>query len=117
VQGGECDVKKGDRITHPSKPEWGPGEVLADPAGEFVRVFFVGAGEKKISLGYVTLDHIPQAEAAHPVLDNLRLPDEASHIGYQSLSESTRKFLVIFPKGFYGDRFMKEERDSILKRP
>ena len=35
-------LKKGDRVRHPIKAEWGLGEVLADSNGEKVRVFFVG---------------------------------------------------------------------------
>lgn len=104
-------LKKGDRVRHPIKAEWGLGEVLADSNGEKVRIFFVGAGEKTISLKHVTLDCIPKDEAAHPVLDNLRVPAESGRIRYQSLSESIERFLERFPQGFYGDRFAAEERD------
>lgn len=104
-------LKKGDRVTHPIKAEWGLGEVLEDSNGEKVRVFFVGAGEKTISLKHVTLDCIPKDEAAHPVLDNLRVPAESGRIRYQSLPESIERFLDQFPQGFYGDRFTEEERN------
>jgi len=104
-------LKKGDRVRHPIKVEWGLGEVLTDSNGEKVRVFFVGAGEKTISLKHVTLDCIPKDEAAHPVLDNLRVPVESGRIRYQSLPESIERFLERFPQGFYGDRFAAEERD------
>jgi hypothetical protein len=103
--------KKGDRVRHPIKAEWGLGEIFEDSNGEKVRVFFVGAGEKTISLKHVTLDCIPKDEAAHPVLDNLRVPAEHSRIQYQSLPESIERFLERFPQGFYGDRFVQEERD------
>jgi Protein of unknown function (DUF3553) len=104
-------LKKGDRVQHPIKADWGLGEVLADSNGEKVRVFFVGAGEKTLSLKHVTLDCIPKDEAAHSVLDNLRVPTESGRIRYQSLPESIERFLERFPQGFYGDRFAEEERD------
>src|SRR5262245_3102180 len=92
-------LKKGDRVRHPLKPEWGLGEVLTDSHGEKVRVFFVGVGEKTISLQYVTLDCIPKDKAAHPMLDNLRVPAESDRMRYQSLPESIERFLERFPQG------------------
>ena len=103
-------LKKGERVRHPVQVEWGLGEVLADAGEDKVRVFFVGAGEKTFSLNHVTLQSVPQEEAAHPVLDNLRLPREGGH-KYQSLQQSIERFLGRYPLGFYGDRFMAEERD------
>lgn len=103
-------LKKGDRVRHP-KAEWGLGEVLEDSNGEKVRVFFVGAGEKTLSLKHVTLDCIPKDEAAHPVLDNLRAPAKSGRIRYRSLPESIERFLERYPKGFYDDRFTEEERN------
>jgi hypothetical protein len=104
-------LKKGERVRHPIKAEWGLGEVLEDSNGEKVRVFFVGAGEKTISLKHVTLDCIPKDEAAHPILDNLRAPAKNGRIRYQSLPESIERFLERYPKGFYDDRFTEEERN------
>jgi hypothetical protein len=40
------DYKKGDRVKHPTKDDWGLGEVLENSNGDTVRVFFVGTGEK-----------------------------------------------------------------------
>lgn len=104
-------LKKGDRVTHPLKPAWGLGEVLEDANEEKVRVFFVGDGEKTISLRYVTLDRVPKDKASHPVLDSLRVPAGSGRIRYQSLPASIERFLERFPQGFYGDRFAEEERD------
>lgn len=103
--------KQGDRVRHPLKAEWGLGEVLADVTGKKVRVFFVGAGAKTLSLTYVTLECVPPDEAAHPLLDNLHAPAEGGRIRYQSLPASIERFLALFPHGFYGDRFAKEERE------
>ena len=98
-------LKKGQRVRHPIQVEWGLGEVLADPGEDKVRVFFVGAGEKILSLKYVTLQSVPKEEAAHPVLDNLRVPREGGH-EYQSLQESVERFLGQYPLGFRGHRFV-----------
>ena len=104
--------KQGERVTHPTRAKWGLGEILADSIGDRVSVFFVGAGEKILSLKYVTLDHVPKDEAAHPVLDNLRVPARRARIQYQSLPKSIEKFRERFPRGFHGNRFVKKERDS-----
>src|SRR6266508_3303411 len=76
-------LKKEDRVRHPLKAEWGLGEVLEDSNGETVRVFFVGTGPKTLSLKYVTLECIPTGEAAHPVLDHLRVPEKRDRQPYQ----------------------------------
>jgi hypothetical protein len=109
--GTSMSLKKADRVKHPAKAEWGLGEVLEDSNGETVRVFFVGAGEKTLSLKHVTLNCIPTDEAAHPMLDNLRVPEKRDRHRYQSLPESIERFLERYPKGFYDDRFTDEERD------
>ena len=44
---------KGDRVRHPKRGDWGLGEVLADSDGGSVRIFFVEAGEKTISLDII----------------------------------------------------------------
>lgn len=103
-------LKQGDRVRHPLKAEWDLGEVLGDATGGKVRVFFVGVGEKTLSLNHVTLEYVPPHEAAHPVLDNLHIPAASGRKRYQSLPASIDMFLQHFPQGFYGDRFAAEER-------
>ena len=105
----KMSLKKGDRVRHPTEVDWDLGEVLAVSGEEKVRVFFVGAGEKLLSLRHVTLDRVPEHEAAHPVLDNLRVPDKSGQ-KYQSLAQSVQKFLKEYPGGFHGERFLNEER-------
>ena len=101
---------KGERVKHPTKDDWGLGEVLADSTEEAVRIFFVGAGEKTIALKYVHPIKVSGSESEHPVLDNLKLSKSASGIKYQSLPQSIQFFLTQFPEGFYGQRFNDEER-------
>jgi len=105
-------LKKEDRVRHPLKAEWGLGEVLEDSNGETVRVFFVGTGPKTLSLKYVTLECIPTGEAAHPVLDHLRVPEKRDRHPYQSVPESIERFRERYPQGFSDDHFVKEERED-----
>ena len=72
-------------------------------------MFFVGAGEKTLSLNYVTLQCVPEEEAAHHLLDNLRVPRQGDR-KYRSLPKSIEGFLERYPHGFYGSRFIEEER-------
>lgn len=102
---------KGDRVRHPALDGWGLGEVLEDSTPHAVRVFFVGAGEKQLSLQHVQPVVVAPGEASHPVLDNLKITRTASGIRYQSLPESIGYFLERFPGGFHGERFAGNERN------
>lgn len=104
------DYKKGLRVTHSLRPDWGIGEVLTDSAGDTVKVFFVGVGEKTLSLKGFDLLKVDGAEAKHPILDNLKITAE-NGIKYRSLPESIQMFLKEFPGGFYGGKFASRERD------
>ena len=103
--------QQGDRVKHPAKEDWGLGEVLEDPSGKNIRIFFVGAGEKTLSLSYVQPVKVTGEMAEHPVLDNLRIAPPGSAVRYQSLPRSIETFLEQFPEGFYGDKFKRHERD------
>nr|CAA6816565.1 MAG: Unknown protein [uncultured Thiotrichaceae bacterium] len=105
-------LKKGTRIIHPKKPEWGMGEILQISNNEEVRVFFANEGEKKILLKYVDLKGLPPEEAVHPMLDNLKDSPELSDTKYLSFAKGLDHFLTQFPDGFHGDRFMDTERKT-----
>lgn len=105
------EYKKGERVKHPTKEDWGLGEVLENSNGATVRIFFVGAGEKNLSLQYVQPIKIEGAEANNAVLDNLKISKISSGIKYQSLPQSIQFFLEKFPEGFYGAKFKEDERD------
>jgi hypothetical protein len=90
--------------------EWGLGEILEDSRGDTTRVFFVGAGEKTLSSKHVSLVVVDASEASHPVLDNLHLSNNAG-IRYRSLPDSIQFFLERYAQGFYGERFIAEERN------
>ena len=67
------EYKKGERVKHPTKDDWGLGEVLADSNDGFVSIFFVDAGKKKLALKYVQPLKVMEAESAHPILDGLKI--------------------------------------------
>ena len=99
---------------HPQVPDWGVGEVLEDSVGDSIRVFFVGAGEKKLSLKGLELVKVDDDRAKHPILDNLKITDDKS-LRYRTLPECIQRFLVDYPEGFYGEKFADYERDYKLK--
>jgi len=105
------DYMKGDRVKHPKKEGWGIGEVLENSNRATVRVFFVGAGEKTLSLQYVQPIKVEGNEANNAVLDNLKISKSANGMKCQSLPQSIQFFLEEFPEGFYGEKFKKHERE------
>ena len=105
---------KGNRVKHPKRAGWGLGEVLADSDGGSVRIFFVEAGEKTLSLDIIQPVLVAGSEAAEPVLDNLKTDKSASGIKYQSLTESIQFFLKEYPEGFYGGKYKADERNYKL---
>jgi hypothetical protein len=104
------DYKKGERVKHPSRPEWGPGKVLEDSRDDKVRVFFSGDGRKILSLKHVEPIKITGAEARHPILDHLWVRDGGEG-RYQNPQKSTELFLKNHPEGFYGENYLKVERN------
>lgn len=105
------DYKKGDRVKHPTMDDWGVGEVLESSCNDSVRVFFVGVGEKTLSLKHIQPLKVTGGDAVHPVLDNLKISKSAKGIKYQSLPQSIQFFLEQFPEGFYGKKFKEHERE------
>lgn len=108
-------LRKGTRILHPKKPEWGMGEILQISNDEEVRVFFANEGEKKILLKYVELEQVPAEEAAHPLLDNLKDSPELANIKYLTLPKAIEHFLAQFPEGFYDEKFISSERKAKME--
>ena len=72
------DYRKGERVKHPRKPDWGVGQVLADSSGGSVKIFFMHAGEKAISLDFVQPVKLSGDEAASVILDSLDFSDADS---------------------------------------
>jgi hypothetical protein len=105
--------RKGLRLRHPLVPDWEVGEVLEDSTADTVKIFFVGAGEKKLCLRELELEIVNGDDAKHPILDNLKISAE-QRLKFRSLPESIRRFLGEFPGGFYDDKFTAQRRDHKL---
>ncbi len=109
------EYSKGDRVRHPTKPEWGLGEVLENGASGTIRVFFEGAGERTLSLQYVRPKKITGKDATSVQLDNLALNPGKKGIKYKSIAEAREYFLLRYPNGFHGAAFLEAERDYKVK--
>jgi hypothetical protein len=105
------DYKKGERVKHPGRPEWGLGKVLEDRRDDKVCIFFTGEGRKTLSLKHVEPLKISGAEAIHPVLDHLWIK-EGGGSKYQSLQTSKKLFLKDYPDGFYDQAYLNGERNG-----
>jgi hypothetical protein len=102
---------KGDRVRHPSKPEWGIGQILETSGEANVRVFFVDIGEKTLNAGIANLTKVSGAEATHPVLDNLRL-NKSGHVErFKTFDLARADFLKQFPEGFEDNKYLEAERN------
>jgi len=94
-------------------PNWGIGAVLEDSADDTVKVFFVGAGEKKLCLRELQLQIVNGDGGKHPILDNLKINADDG-LRFRSLPDSIQRFLTEYPGGFHGDKFAADERDYKL---
>ncbi len=108
------NLNPGDRVFHPNKKEWGVGKVLG-VTQEQVDVFFVSAGNKRLSRQYVTLELAQGESAHHALLDNLTASIVEKSVDFLSLPAAIQKFLSAFSGGFGGSRFTAEERDYKVK--
>ena len=98
----------GDRVRHPTKTEWGIGQILS-VQGSKAGVFFVETGIKNMSLSHVSLT-ILDPPPNHPLLDRID-SKAAGGTAYQSLKQSIDDFMDRYPGGFHGDRYLNEERE------
>ncbi|SPF39207.1 hypothetical protein SBDP1_230002 [Syntrophobacter sp. SbD1] len=69
MQGPELKLSKGDWVFHPRMPDWGYGKVLEVLSGNKGRVFFLLAGEKKLSWEHSGLDRVEGDTASQTALD------------------------------------------------
>lgn len=103
-------VKRGDRVVHPAKPEWGVASILQDGDGNNVRLFFEIRGDITLSSNHVRLRRVRGEAARSLVLDNLKMQNGRPSVNYRSVPASIAYFLQEFPGGFAGERFDFHER-------
>jgi hypothetical protein len=104
------DFAVGDRLSHPTKPDWGLGQIL-NVNGSTIIVHFENVGEKALRIDYVELRKVEGAEAKSVFLDALRKSKRKPKRARQSLQSLKELFLMEFPGGFYGEKFASHERD------
>jgi hypothetical protein len=115
--------KKGDRVRHPVKTDWGLGEVLENQIGDRVQILFEDVGVKKFALETITFVKVVGDEAESPYLDALvkhqgkkrtNKPGKpaATHV---SFPDAVKIFLGGFKGGFRDPKYLQSERDYKLK--
>ena len=109
----------GDRVAHPARPEWGPGEILAVSGESKYTIYFAQAGQKLLK--DVALVRLTGPESSHPLLEN-RLRSGKRGAKNQSIVQLKESFLRQFPGGFEDPKYVKQERlykvaaSDLLKR-
>ena len=103
---GKQRFAKGTRVAHPTREDWGVGEVLEDEKNDTVRVFFAGVGEKTLRVDHVALEILEGVKAEDTLLDNLR--NQSGQ--FRKLSGVITEFSSKYPGGFQGERYLGEER-------
>jgi hypothetical protein len=106
------ELHRNDRVKMPSKPEWGLGRVLQEPAAGKVSVLFREAGEKVLSLKHAQMEAVEGDAAIDPWLDNVD-PDTKNTPTYLGPRETLAVFLAKYPGGLRDPRFLAEERQPL----
>ena len=99
----------GDRVGHPARPEWGPGEILAVSGETKFTIYFAHIGQKLLK--DVALVRLTGPESSHPLLENrIRAGKRGAKAKTRSLLDMKESFLKEFPGGFEDRRYAKSER-------
>jgi hypothetical protein len=98
----------GDRVAHPARPEWGPGEILAVSGETKFTIYFALIGEKVLK--NVPLVRLTGPESSHPILENRLRSAKRGGAKTRSIPQLKESFLRQFPGGFEDTRYVKFER-------
>lgn len=104
-------LKKGQRVRHTTRLDWGLGQLLADENALEIRLFFVNHG--LVNLGVQArhkLEIVVGSDANSIHLDHMALPNGAGSTKMVTLPQAKKLFLEQFPDGFCDDLLMREER-------
>ncbi|MBV9400541.1 MAG: DUF3553 domain-containing protein [Bryobacterales bacterium] len=120
VQGNTAvGFKRGDRVKHESKSDWGLGEVLHDQVGDNVQVIFEDVGLKKFNLRFAKFVLVNGEEARSDYLTalvrqaNKPIKKSAHHRpNHLSLTSAAEKFLHEFPRGFADPDYLDGARNE-----
>lgn len=111
--------KRGDRVKHNTKTDWGLGEGLSDQVGGKVQIIFEDADVKTFAISVAPLIKVEGEECrseylAAVVKRHLRLA--SGRVGRDvgpslSFDGAVQKFLHFFPHGFGDAKYLEAERD------
>jgi hypothetical protein len=108
-------LKRGDRVKHESRTDWGLGEVLEDQSDDRVRVIFEDVGVKTFKLGIASFKKVAGEEAHSDYLSALvkRVSKPVRKVGKKesssiTLSRAIEIFLCHFPCGFQDPKYLSE---------
>jgi hypothetical protein len=105
-------AKKGDRLRHVVRTEWGIGQMLEDANSQQFHVFFEGAGEKFLAATAADkLRWVSGTEADSTLLDNLYLPGPGKSRPMRTIAEAKIRLLELYPGGLHGQKMKEHERD------
>lgn len=106
-------LRKGQRIKHTGRPDWGLGQMMEDENANDIRVFFPNKGE--LHMASAARDKLQLVIGVEPPLN---IPAKTTpkkpgvkHMPMITLDMAREGFLKKFPGGFYGKRLLDEERD------
>ncbi|SAL51416.1 DUF3553 domain-containing protein [Caballeronia concitans] len=118
----QAKLKKGDRVKHATRPEWGVGEVLADQSADRVRIMFEVEGLKELDPTRASFTNVTGDEA-----QSVRLTERVAHQlapvkgtalkarkppTILSLEKASENFLKYFPKGFNDPDYLSGRRSE-----
>ena len=74
------DYALGEYVRHPSKPDWGIGEIMLCLDRDCLKIRFEAAGERIISTTHVNLIKLPAGQAHSRELDEAANPNEVRYV-------------------------------------
>lgn len=110
-------LKKGQRVTHSSQPNWGLGQMLEDQNANEIRVFFPNKGEllmESAARGKLQLVIGCEPPLVIPAKITAKVTPKkpgAKHTPLVTIDMAKEQFLKQFPGGFYDKKLLDRERD------
>ncbi len=103
-------LKKGHRVNHTSRPNWGLGQLLEDENANEIQVFFPNKG--RITLAIAARDKLQLVVGAgliDPPPEPLSKDPGGTLTPMVTIDMAKERFLKLFPGGFYGKRLLEQE--------
>ncbi|MFM0140445.1 DUF3553 domain-containing protein [Caballeronia grimmiae] len=112
----QAKLRKGDRVRHSTRTDWGLGEVLADQTADRVRIMFEEVGLKELDLAMAKFTSVEGEEAQSDHLTALVALQLAPSKGRPSnggkpsktisFKKAVENFLSYFPQGFHDPAYL-----------